>query len=182
MTRLEERFKKEILKSLKEKLKVKNEMAIPRLSKIVVNMGVKDVIVDKKNAEKASVLLVQITGQKPKTSKAKKSISTFKLREGDPVGLTVTIRGKRMYDFFEKIVNVVLPRLRGFNGVKRGSFDGQGNYTLGFSESIVFPEIDPSKIEKQQGMEVSIVTTAKNNEDAFVLLEALGMPFSKIEN
>lgn len=180
MKKLQETFKDETVKKLKSDLKIKNEMAVPKLGKIVVNMGVKDAVTDKKNIDRASELLVQITGQKPKVSKAKKSISAFKVRQGEPIGLTVTLRGKRMYDFFEKITNIVLPRLKDFHGVKRESFDGVGNYTLGFIESTVFPEIDPSKVEKIQGMEVSIVTTAKNNKEGFALLEALGMPFQKL--
>lgn len=176
---LEERFNKEMSKKLTTDLGVKNPMALPKLNKIVINMGVKDSLLDKKNIEKAAVILTQIAGQKPKVMKAKKSISTFKLRQGDQIALMVTLRGKRMYDFFEKITNIVLPRLRDFRGVRKTSFDGRGNYTLGFAESSVFPEIDPSKVDKIQGLEVVIVTTAKDNKGGLALLEALGMPFVK---
>jgi len=179
---LEERFSKEISKKVKTDLNIKNPMALPKLLKIVINMGVKDALADKKNVERAGVTLAQIVGQKPKIMKAKKSISTFKLRQGDQIALVVTMRRKRMYDFFEKITNIVLPRLRDFRGVKRTSFDGRGNYTLGFVESSVFPEIDQSKVDKIQGLEVVIVTTAKDDKEGFALLEALGMPFQKAKS
>jgi large subunit ribosomal protein L5 len=179
MNNLEARFKKEIVKKLQQDLGIKNPMSVPSLTKIVVNMGVKDALADKKNMEKASEILAQIAGQKPKIMKAKQSISTFKLREGDEIGLVTTLRGKRMYDFYEKLVSIVFPRLRDFHGVKRESFDGKGNYTLGFVESAVFPEIDAGKVDKIQGLEITIVTTAKDNKEGLVLLEALGMPFKK---
>lgn len=172
--------KEEQQKELKEKLGIKNVNAVPRLSKIVINMGVKDALSDKKNLEKANAQLSKISGQKPKTTRAKKAISTFKLREGDEIGLAVTLRGKRMYDFYEKLINIVLPRLRDFHGVRRTSFDGRGNYTLGFDETTVFPEIDPSTVDKAQGLEIVMVTTAKNNNDGMALLESLGMPFEKV--
>jgi large subunit ribosomal protein L5 len=176
---LQERFIKEIASQLKKDLEIKNDMALPKLLKIVVNMGVKDALLDKKSVEKAAEILAQITGQKAKITKAKKSIATFKLRQGDEVGLVVTLRGKRMYDFFEKITSIVLPRLRDFHGVKSTSFDKNGNYTLGFVESAVFPEIDPAKVDKIQGLEMCIVTTAKNDKEGLALLTALGMPFKK---
>ena len=179
MDNLQTRFKKQIAQDLQKELGLKNVMAVPSLSKIVVNMGVKDAILDKKNLEKASAILGQVTGQKPKWASAKKSISSFKLREGDKIGLVVTLRGKKMYDFFERLISVVLPRFRDFHGVKKVSFDGNGNYTLGFTESTVFPEIDPGKIDKVQGFEVSIVTTARNDKNGFALLKAMGMPFVK---
>jgi len=179
MNNLQARFKKEITEALQKELCLKNVMAVPRLSKIVVNMGVKDALADKKNLEKASLIMAQVTGQKPKWASAKKSISSFKLREGDKIGLVVTLRGHKMYDFFERLISIVMPRFRDFHGVKKGSFDGNGNYTLGFTESTVFPEIDPGKIDKIQGFEVSIVTTAGNDKNGFTLLKALGMPFVK---
>ena len=179
MNGLQERYKKEIAKKLQEELGIKNIHAVPALVKIVVNMGVKGAVEDKKNMEKAAEILSLITGQKPKTMKAKKSISSFKLREGDEIALVVTLRGKRMYDFYQKLVTIVFPRLRDFHGVKRNSFDGHGNYTLGFAESAVFPEIDPSKIERAQGLAISIATTAANNDQGYALLKALGMPFQK---
>jgi large subunit ribosomal protein L5 len=181
MNQLQERYKKEIAKGLGEKLGIKNPNAVPSLSKIVINMGVKDVLADKKNLEKAASVLAQISGQKPRVMKAKKSISTFKLREGDEIALMVTLRGKRMYDFFQKLTTIIFPRVRDFHGVKRDSFDGHGNYTLGFAESTVFPEIDLSKVDKIQGLEISIVTTAKDNKEGLELLEALGMPFQKLK-
>jgi large subunit ribosomal protein L5 len=179
---LRDRYQKEILKELQEKLGIKNVMAVPKLTKIVVNMGVRDVLSDKGNLEKQAVVMGQIVGQKAKVMKSKKSISAFKLREGDEIALMATLRGKRMYDFFEKLVSIVLPRIRDFHGVKRESFDGKGNYTLGFTETTFFPEIDPSKIDKIQGLEISIISTAKNNEEGLVLLEALGMPFKKVKS
>jgi len=179
MNGLQEKYKKEIAKSLGDKLGIKNPNAIPVLSKVVLNMGVKDAIADKKNMERAAEILAQISGQKPKIMKAKKSISTFKLREGEEIALMVTLRGRRMYDFFEKLVAIVFPRIRDFHGIKRNSFDGHGNYTLGFPESTVFPEIDQSKFDKVQGLEISIVTTAKDDREGEGLLEALGMPFQK---
>lgn len=179
MDNLQTRFKKQIAGTLQKELGLKNIMAVPMLAKIVVNMGVKDAIADKKNLEKAAVIMVQITGQKPKWASAKKSISSFKLREGDKIGLVVTLRGRKMYDFFERLICVVMPRFRDFHGVRRTSFDGNGNYSLGFTESTVFPEIDPGKIDKIQGLEVSIVTTATDNKSSYILLKALGMPFEK---
>jgi len=179
MNTLQDRYKSEIAKNLQTELGIKNFHAVPMITKIVVNMGVKDAVLDKKNMEKAAEILALITGQKPKTMKAKKSISAFKLREGEEIGLMVTLRGKRMYDFYQKLVTIIFPRLRDFHGVKKESFDGHGNYTLGFPESTVFPEIDLSKVEKVQGLEVSIATTAKNNEQGMALLKALGMPFKK---
>jgi large subunit ribosomal protein L5 len=179
MNTLQEKYNKEIQKKLQEELGIKNTHAVPMLSKIVINMGVKDALSDKKNIEREADVLAQISGQKPKIMKAKKSISSFKLREGDQIAVMVTLRGKRMYDFYQKLTTIVFPRFRDFHGVKPESFDGKGNYTLGFSETTVFPEIDPSKIDRIQGLEISIVTTAKNNEQGFALLKALGMPFRK---
>ena len=179
MDSLQNRFKKQIAGILQKELNLKNPMAVPHLLKIAVNMGVKDALLDKKNLEKASIIMSNITGQKPKWTSAKKSISSFKLREGDKIGLAVTLRGRKMYDFFERLISVVLPRFRDFHGVKKNSFDGSGNYTLGFTESTVFPEIDPGEIDKIQGFEVSIVTTANNDKDGFALFKAMGMPFEK---
>lgn len=181
MTALQENYTKTIQPKLQQDLKIKNPMATPRLEKIVVNMGVKDAVADKKNIERAQQVMATITGQKPRIAKARKSIASFKLRAGDPIGVMVTLRGKRMYDFYEKLVNVVLPRLKDFHGVKRTSFDGQGNYTLGFSEYAVFPEIDPASVEKVQGLEIVMVTSARTDGEGLALLEALGMPFVKEE-
>jgi len=173
------RFNKTIVKDLQKELEVKNFLAVPKIKKIVINMGIKDALVDKKNIDNAVLILTQVAGQKPKIAKAKKSIATFKLRQGDKIGVAVTLRGKRMYDFYEKLVNIVLPRLRDFRGVSIKSFDGRGNYSLGFSESTVFPEVDPSQIERNQGIEITIVTTAKDNKEGLALLKLLGMPFEK---
>lgn len=179
MANLLKKYKEEALPALQKDLEIKNPMDVPMISKIVVNIGVKNAIADKKNLQIASQVIAQITGQKAKVTKAKKSISSFKLREGEEIGLMVTLRGKRMYDFYEKLVGIVFPRLKDFHGVRRTSFDSRGNYTLGFSEYSVFPEIDPGKIDKIQGMEVTIVTTAKDKKEGLALLEKLGMPFQK---
>jgi len=182
MTNLQKKFKEEIVPKLSKELGILNKHAVPSLSKIVINMGVRNVISDKKNLELALEALKQITGQKPKVTVARKSISTFKLREGDKIGLMVTLRGNRMYDFYEKLVNIVLPRLRDFHGVRKESFDERGNYTLGFTDLSVFPEIDVGKIDTAligQGFEATIVTTAKNKSEGFALLRELGMPFQK---
>ena len=176
---LKEQYKTTISKKLMEKLKLKNSLAAPRITKIVVNIGVKDAVLDKKNLEKMEKALALITGQKPKITKAKKAIATFKLRQGDPIGLVVTLRGQRMYAFFDKIVKIVLPRIKDFRGVRRNSFDGHGNFTLGMYEYSVFPEIDPASVERLQGLEIIFVTTAPDNQTGIILLEALGMPFAK---
>jgi large subunit ribosomal protein L5 len=179
MTNTNTTFTKEVAPTLQKTLGIKNVMALPRLSKIVVNMGVKDATGDKKNYEKMAQNIAQVTGQKAKITKAKKAIAGFKLRQGDSIGLVVTIRGKRMYAFYDKIVKIVLPRIKDFRGVRRTSFDAQGNYTLGLHEYSVFPEIDPGSVERLQGMEIVFVTTAKSKEEGLALLEALGMPFTK---
>ncbi len=179
MSQLFLQYREKIANLLKSELKVENTHAVPSLEKIVVNMGVKNVLSDKKNMEQAIAALVQITGQKPKITKAKKAIASFKLRMGDEIGLMVTLRGKRMYDFFEKLTKIVLPRIRDFRGVPKKSFDGHGNYSLGLSEYTVFPEIDAAKTTQVQGLEIAIVTNAKENDSARALLEKLGMPFEK---
>ena len=176
---LKDKYNKEIAKKLQEELGIKNVNATPRILKIVVNVGVKDALSDKKNLDKSVEVLAAITGQKPKITAAKKSIATFKLREGDKIGAMVTLRGKRMYDFLEKLIGIVLPRLRDFRGVSVNSFDQRGNYNLGFSEDTVFPEIDPGKIDRIQGLEITIVTKAKDKREGEALLRALGMPFAK---
>lgn len=154
-------------------------MSVPKISKIVLNMGVKDVPPDKRNLEEARQALALVSGQRPKITKAKKAISSFKLRKGDSIGLMVTLRGKRMWDFFKKLVTIVLPRLRDFHGASSKSFDRQGNFTLGFRENTVFPEIDVAKVDRARGLEVTIVTTTKDKNQAKILLEKLGMPFTK---
>ena len=179
MTDLKQTYLKEVVKKLETELGVKNPMAVPALSKIVINIGVKNATADKKNIEVAAEVLGNIAGQKAKVTKAKQSISSFKLREGDKIGLVVTLRGKRMYDFFEKLVTIVLPRIKDFRGVKKTSFDSKGNYTLGLAEYSVFPEVDTGKVERVQGLEVTIVSTANDSKSAFALLKHLGMPFQK---
>ena len=179
MTKLQKKYKEKILPKLQKTLGIKNPMDVPGLSKIVVNMGVKDALEDKKNIEKMLVILSSITGQKPKVTKAKKSIATFKLRSGDQIGVMATLRGDRMYDFFEKLVDIVLPRLKDFHGIRKNSFDKAGNYNLGFTEFSVFPEIDLGKVDKIQGVEVSINTTAKDDKEGYALLKEMGMPFQK---
>lgn len=179
MTELQEKYNKELVGKLQKELGIKNVMALPKLTKIVVNMGVKDAVNDKKVIEKMSVALGQVTGQKAKPTKAKKAIAGFKIRQGDTIGLVVTMRGKRMYEFADRLIKIVLPRLKDFRGVPRGAFDGRGNYTLGFHEYSTFPEIDPASVERLQGMEMVFVTTAKDNKEGFALLESLGMPFAK---
>ena len=178
MTDLQKTYK-EIMPKLQEELKITNPMALPRLTKIVINMGVKGASADKKLIERMAAPLAQITGQKPKVTRAKQAIAGFKLRQGDAIGLVVTLRGHRMHSFFEKVVNMVLPRIKDFRGVNRKSFDGRGNYTLGLHEYSVFPEIDPGSVERLQGMEIVFVTTAKDNEQGRAFMTAMGMPFTK---
>jgi len=177
MSRLKERYRKEIIPSLMELCGYKNIMQVPRLEKMVLNIGVGEAIQNAKALEAAERDLVAISGQHPVITRAKKSIASFKLRSGMPIGLKVTLRGEHMYDFFDKLVNAVLPRMREFQGVPPDSFDGRGNYTLGLKEQIIFPEIDYEKIDKLRGLEVSIITTAKTDEEGRHLLGLLGMPF-----
>ena len=177
--RLKEKYLTEVAPQLKARLDYTNIMQLPRLEKIVFNIGLGEAIQDPKALEAAEKDLSTISGQRPVTTKAKKSIAPFKLRAGMPIGMMVTLRGKRMYDFFDKLVNIVLPRFRDFRGVSRDSFDGRGNYSLGIKEQIVFPEIDYDKIDKIRGFEVTIVTTAKNDDEARTLLELMGMPFRR---
>jgi large subunit ribosomal protein L5 len=180
MNILKKKYQETIKQDLQKSLKIANSMRVPHLEKIVVNMGVRDAVMDKKHIEKTADVIGLITGQKPKVAKARKSIAGFKVREGDAIGLVVTLRGERMYSFFEKVVSVVLPRLRDFHGVKKHAFDPQGNYTLGMSEYAVFPEIDPSLgTDRVQGLEITFVTSAKTRDEGFALLTALGMPFEK---
>ncbi len=179
MSRLKEKYKKEIISSLMELYDYKNVMQVPRIDKIVLNISLGEAIQNAKALEAAERDLTDISGQHPVTTRAKKSIAAFKLRTGMPIGLMLTLRGERMYDFFDKLVNAVLPRIREFQGVPENSFDGKGNYTLGLREQIVFPEVDYDKIDKVRGLEISIVTTARTNEEGRHLLESLGMPFAK---
>lgn len=178
---LKQKYKTEIIPELMKKLSYKNMLQVPSLAKIVVNMGMGEAMSDSKFLDGGTNELKLITGQKPIITRAKKAISTFKIREGGPVGCMVTLRGQRMYDFFSKLVNFILPRLRDFRGVSLKSFDGRGNYNLGLKEQIVFPEIQYDKVDNVRGMDIAIVTTAKSNGEAKILLEALGLPFRKIE-
>jgi large subunit ribosomal protein L5 len=178
-SRLQEKYLADVAPQLKARLGYDNIMQLPKLEKIVLSIGLGEAIQDAKALEAAEKDLAKISGQHPVITKAKKSISPFKLRAGMPIGMMVTLRGKRMYDFFDKLVNVVLPRFRDFRGVSRDSFDGRGNYSLGIKEQIVFPEIDYDKIDKIRGLEVTIVTTAKNDNEASTLLELMGMPFRR---
>ena len=179
---LKERFKNEIIYELVKRLGYKNSLQVPVLEKIVVNMGMGEAMSNSKFLDGGINDLKAITGQKPIITRAKKSIATFKIRKGGPVGCKVTLRGQRMYDFFSKLVNLILPRLRDFKGVSLRGFDSRGNYNLGLKEQIVFPEIVYDKIDSIRGMDIAIVTTAKNNEEAKELLNALGMPFRKVED
>jgi large subunit ribosomal protein L5 len=175
--RLKERFDKEVAPTLMKELERKNPMAVPHLHKIVVNMGVGDATQNAKILDPAMNELTQITGQRPVLTRAKKSIAAFKVREGQAIGAMVTLRGDRMYEFFDRLVSMVLPRVRDFKGVSTKSFDGRGNYTLGLRDQLIFPEIDYAKVDKQKGMNVTIVTTARTDDEARALLKHLGMPF-----
>ncbi|HVZ67143.1 MAG TPA: 50S ribosomal protein L5 [Patescibacteria group bacterium] len=179
MSNLQKQFDTEINKKLMERLNIKNPMAVPKVTKIVVNTSMRDFLTDKKNIEKAREDLETITGQKPKDGRARISVATFKLREKDLIGLSVTLRGKRMYDFLEKLVKIVFPRVKDFSGVSYKSFDGRGNLSVGFTENTVFPEIDPGKVDKIRSLQVTIVTNAGNDEAATALFEEIGMPFKK---
>jgi large subunit ribosomal protein L5 len=179
MSRLKEQYRQEIVPALMERHKYKNVMQVPRLEKIVVSIGLGEATQNAKALEAAEADLMAISGQHPVTTRAKKSISSFRVREGMPIGLKVTLRRRRMYDFFDKLVNVVLARMREFQGVSRSAFDGRGNYTLGLKEQTFFPEIEYDKIDKARGLEISIITTAKKDEEGRTLLELLGMPFAR---
>ncbi len=177
MARLKELYHKELVPRLMKEFSYKNRMQVPRLGKILVNMGLGEAIQNIKILDSATNELMVITGQKPVTTKAKKSIANFKLRKGMSIGCMVTMRENRMYEFFDRLVNVSLPRVRDFRGVSGKSFDGRGNYSLGIKEQIIFPEIDYDKIDKIKGLSINIVTTAKTDEEGKALLGLLGMPF-----
>lgn len=177
--RLKERFQNEVTPALMQKFNYKSVMQVPRIEKVVINMGVGDAVGNSKVLDSAVEDLQLIAGQKPVITKAKKSIAGFKLREGMPIGVKVTLRGDRMYYFLDKLFNVALPRVRDFRGVSTKAFDGRGNYTLGLKEQLIFPEIEYDKVDKVRGMDVVIVTTAKTDEEARELLNQLGMPFMK---
>jgi len=174
-----DRYQKEIVPEFKKELGLNSLMAVPKIVKVVISVGLKEAKDDKKIIDLSGEQLQTITGQKPKLCRAKKSIAGFKLGKGQPIGLCVTLRGKRAFAFLEKLFTIVLPRVKDFSGLSRSSFDGHGNYSLGISEQVVFPEIDYSKIDKVRGLEITIVTNAKTNERAKLLLEKLGIPFTK---
>ena len=175
--RLKERYQKDIAPALAKEFGIENPMAVPKLEKIVINMGLGEAIANAKIVDTAADELRAVTGQKPVTTRAKKSIASFKLRQGMPIGSMVTLRGDRMYEFLDRLISVALPRVRDFRGVSPKAFDGRGNYTLGVRDQLIFPEIDFNKVDKTRGMNISIVTTARDDEQARALLRALGMPF-----
>ena len=179
MNRLKEKFVSEISPALMSKFNYKSVMEVPKLDKIVINMGVGDAVANAKALDSAVEELTQIAGQKPVVTRAKKSIAGFRLREGMPIGAKVTLRGERMYQFLDKLVSVSLPRVRDFRGVSKKAFDGRGYYTLGVKEQLIFPEIDYDKVSKVRGMDIVIVTTANTDEEARELLTQFGMPFQK---
>ena len=179
MNRLVEKYRNEVVPSLTEKHGYKTPMLVPKIEKIVVNIGVGDDVANSKMLEAAMSDLEKITGQKPIETKAKKSIASFKVREGHKIGCKVTLRGDNMYEFLDKLISIALPRVRDFRGVSPKSFDGRGNYTLGIKEQLIFPEINFDEVVKVRGMDIVIVTTAKTNEEAFDLLKELGVPFRK---
>jgi large subunit ribosomal protein L5 len=181
MNRLKEKYHKEILPALKKELKYDNNLSVPQVDKIVVNVGITEDQHQDQALKNVGEQLANITGQKAKTTKAKKSIAGFKLRAGEPIGLMVTLRGERMYQFLDKLINIVLPRVKDFQGVSNTAFDHAGNYNLGLEEQIIFPEIDYDKIDKVRSLQATIVTTTSNSEHAKALLTHLGMPFAKEE-
>jgi large subunit ribosomal protein L5 len=179
MSRVAERYKDEVAPALIQQFGYGSVMAVPRVAKVVINMGVGDAIADVKLLDQAVDELATITGQKPSVTRARKSIANFKLRAGMAIGCRVTLRGRRMYEFLDRLMNLALPRVRDFRGVSPRAFDGRGNYTLGIRDQLIFPEINYTKVQKVKGMNVSIVTTARTDEEARALLAALGMPFRK---
>jgi large subunit ribosomal protein L5 len=179
MNRVLEKYLNEVKPELMKKFEYKSVMQAPKLDKIVINMGVGDAMANSKALDAAVEDLTQICGQKPIITKARKSIAAFKLREGAAIGCKVTLRGERMYQFFDKLVSIALPRVRDFRGLSKDSFDGRGNYTLGVKEQLIFPEIDYDKVNKIRGMDIVIVTTANTDEEAYELLKLLGMPFQR---
>ncbi|HEX9986675.1 MAG TPA: 50S ribosomal protein L5 [Thermoanaerobaculia bacterium] len=177
--RLKEHYEQNVRRRIQDEFQIKSVMAVPKVEKVVLNMGMGEAIQNAKILDAAVDELATITGQKPVTTRAKKSIAAFKLREGVPIGTMVTLRGEKMYEFLDRLINIALPRVRDFRGVPSRSFDGRGNYTLGIRDHLIFPEIDPVKVDKSKGMNITIVTNAKNDEQARFLLRELGMPFTK---
>jgi large subunit ribosomal protein L5 len=178
-SRLNDKYRKDVIPVLKKEFGIDNPMAVPKIDKIVLNMGVGEAIQNVKIVEAAAEELTKIAGQRAVITRARKSIATFKLREGMPIGCRVTLRGARMYEFLDRLLNIALPRVRDFRGVPTRAFDGRGNYTLGIKDHLVFPEIDPGKVDKSKGLNVTIVTTAGSDDRARVLLRELGMPFGR---
>lgn len=179
MARLSEKYRKDVVPVLKKEFGIENPMAVPKIEKVVLNMGVGEAIQNVKIVEAAAEELTKIAGQRAVITRARKSIATFKLREGMPIGCRVTLRGSKMYEFLDRLMNIALPRVRDFRGVPTRAFDGRGNYTLGIKDHLVFPEIDPGKVDKSKGLNVTIVTTAGSDDRARVLLRELGMPFGR---
>jgi len=175
--RLKEQYTKEVRKKIQDEFGIKNIMAVPKIDKIVLNMGIGEAIQNMKVLDNAADELAQITGQKPVITRARKSIASFKLRAGVPIGTMVTLRGEKMYEFLDRLINIALPRVRDFRGVPAKAFDGRGNYTIGIRDHFIFPEIDVARVDKSKGMNITIVTTANNDEQARFLLKELGMPF-----
>ena len=180
MSRLRERYEKEVVAALKKEFGYGNVMAIPKITKVVVNMGLGEATQNAKIVDTGADELARITGQKPVITRAKKSIAQFKVREGMPIGTTVTLRGERMFDFLDRLIGIALPRVRDFRGISPKGFDGRGNYTLGLKDQLIFPEIDYMKVDKTRGMNISVVTTAKTDEEARKLLQLVGFPFRAI--
>jgi large subunit ribosomal protein L5 len=179
MINVKEHYDKNVKKTLKTQFNYKNELQIPRIEKVVVNMGVGEATANAKAIEGSVKDMTTITGQKPVVNRARKSIATFKVRKGNPVGVSVTLRGKRMYDFLAKLMHIALPRIKDFRGLSAKSFDGRGNYSLGIKEQLIFPEISYDKIDATRGMDIAIVTTARTDQEALALLKEIGMPFKK---
>ncbi|ELR64146.1 LSU ribosomal protein L5p (L11e) [Photobacterium marinum] len=179
MAKLHDYYKETIVKELSEKFEYKSIMQVPRIEKITLNMGVGDAINDKKLLENAAADMTAIAGQKPLITKARKSVAGFKIREGYPIGCKVTLRGERMWDFFERLISIAVPRIRDFRGLNPKSFDGRGNYSMGVREQIIFPEIDYDKVDRVRGLDITITTTANSDEEACALLSAFNFPFRK---
>lgn len=179
MTRLQDKYRDEVIPALRDRLEVSNDLAVPRLEKIIISMGVGEAIVDTKRLDEAVGHLTTLSGQKPQITKARRSVAGFKLREGMPIGCRVTLRRQRMWEFLDRLIALVLPRVRDFQGLNPRSFDGRGNYSLGLTEQMVFPEINPDSVHHTQGMNITLVTSAETNDQGRELLRELGMPFQK---
>lgn len=177
MARLQDRFREEIIPAMQKQLDRKNPLSLPRVTKVVVSMGVGQAIQDRKRLDEAVAHMTRLTGQKPQVTRAKTSISAFRLREGMEIGCRVTLRGRRMYEFLDRLISLALPRVRDFRGLNPKAFDGNGNYNLGLTEQLVFPEIDPDSVNQVQGMNITLVTTAQTDDEGRLLLKELGMPF-----